>query len=100
MLKIYIINLEGTTYYKVGRTRGRVEDRLKQLQTGSSGKLSSIFVFETDNQDLEKTIHRSLSHIKMEGEWFNFDNTPIERVIEKIYTLNKGLTILKNTCIS
>lgn len=70
-LDLYIIQQKGTGYLKVGRS-GNVEERLKQLQTGSATELR-IILHVPNRGGLEKDIHRRMSRYKCwnrQGEWF------------------------------
>ncbi len=92
---IYLINLESTTLYKIGRAKD-VKKRMKQLQTGASFSLILEAEFETGNEEvkLEGTIHRRLSHFKTKGEWFDFDSVTIEWVKQQILELQQVVKLL------
>ncbi len=48
--------------------------RLKQLQTGSATVLSLFHTEEIEDSKVkiaEKALHKTLSHIRLKGEWFN-----------------------------
>ena len=95
---IYILNQRGTTLYKIGRTNSKIEERIKQLQTGSPFVLDLSFQLDFKGTDslLEKTIHRRYSYLKTKGEWFDFDSIPLEEVIKNVITLSEGVLVLEN----
>lgn len=94
---IYLINLESTSLYKIGRTKD-IKKRMKQLQTGASFPLILIHEFSTGDEEskLEKTIHRAFAHYKTQGEWFDFDLIEIEQVKAIILGLQDGVKIILN----
>lgn len=69
--------------YKIGRTKGAVEKRLAQLQTGSVSKLYVEFViYTTDAPALELCFHKKLGkrRIRSEGEWFSLNRTELNTI--------------------
>lgn len=69
--------------YKIGRTKGAVEKRLSQLQTGSVSKLHVEFVIHTvDAPGLESCFHKKLNtrKIRSEGEWFSLNRTELNTI--------------------
>ena len=71
MDKVYLLQ-EGTTdYYKIGYTRGSVNNRVKQLQTGASGEISIVNYFESEHaKKIEKNLHNRFKSSHVNGEWF------------------------------
>ena len=59
---------------KIGFTNN-LETRLRAIQTGNSEKIKIHYNIEFDTEkemrDAEKKIHKSLSHKRKKGEWFN-----------------------------
>ena len=79
---LYVFNAEGTVLYKIGFTSGSVNNRLRQLQTGSGYKIIIIWFADIENARLvEKTTHRFYSNYKTIGEWFLFFEVSVENVI-------------------
>lgn len=71
---IYLIHQAGTNYYKIGLT-SNPEKRLKQLQTGSSGRLCFKHLIQChDMSAAELRLHQRFAaqRIRKDGEWFNF----------------------------
>ena len=77
-MKIYLIKEEGTDNYKIGRTSRNINNRLKELQTGSSNTLQLVDFYETTNAYLEQMLHARYLPFKKKGEWFEM---PLEDVI-------------------
>tara|TARA_B100000963_G_C22631433_1_gene675124 strand:+ start:1426 stop:1758 length:333 start_codon:yes stop_codon:yes gene_type:complete len=86
------------TRYKVGITKGSVENRLKSLQTGSSGELVLLQTYHSDNyRKIETILHRGYKAYATDGgkEWFEL---PDERVLDfkkECKTIDNNLKILK-----
>ena len=82
-------------YYKIGVTRGNVNKRLKNLQTGNSGELYVENTYETENGFfIEKVLHNRLSHKQTLNEWFELD---LEDVTNFKKTCQSIETILEST---
>lgn len=61
--------------YKIGVTKGKIENRIKKLQTGNSGEIFLVKSYETEYPFfIEKTLHYKLGHKKILNEWFELDD--------------------------
>ena len=69
---LYAIGTEGTSWVKIGYTRGDVDTRLKALQTGHPQPLYVVGTVQikTNVRQVEQHIHASLASVKQRGEWF------------------------------
>jgi len=66
-----IIDLENTVY-KIGVTKQKVENRIKQLQTGSDKKLETVKTFESNfAYSVERNLHKIFNHKRINREWLN-----------------------------
>lgn len=75
------------TVYKIGFTRKKPMNRLKQLQTGSKGDLKLIHTFETDyGAKLENALHKIYQPYRVRNEWFEIS---AEKVDEFLFYCNK-----------
>lgn len=63
--------------YKIGRTNGPVESRVRQLQAGNPQKLELICVFP-DPCEIERMFHRLFHEKRTNGEWFSLDDHDVE----------------------
>lgn len=93
---VYIITCENSEMYKIGRTSGSVEKRLKSLQTGNPNKLGIYLDIKTKkDSDLEAKLHQFFKEKRGEvGEWFALDLKDLKK-IKKAY--NKcGAIVLDN----
>lgn len=73
---IYVIWMEGTPYYKIGRAKN-VRARLKTLQTASPFDLYVVFKQEMLTSiaiGVEYELHNQLEDAKIRGEWYALDN--------------------------
>jgi hypothetical protein len=66
---IYFIQDRLTLLIKIGYTAASPEQRMKELQTGTPGKLTLLLSIEGDLDD-EKSYHRKFSGLRERGEWF------------------------------
>ena len=82
---VYILQMEGTEYYKIGYTDNPIEFRVSGLQTGNPEPLIVRALFENMNTTDEKLIHSQLLEYKTHGgeEWFKL---PAEVVNDLIRT--------------
>lgn len=90
MPKIYLIESVNNfqTIYKIGYTKNKTLDRIKQLQTGTESDLKLICEFETEfGMKLESILHRHFSYKKIKNEWFSLDLDEVadfKKICEKI----------------
>ena len=66
---LYILQSKGSGAIKVGRSSDP-EQRLQQLQTGSSNELRLILFARTFGRH-EKRVHHDLRKFRLKGEWFS-----------------------------
>jgi len=72
-----IIDLENTVY-KIGVTKQKVENRIKQLQTGSDKKLETVKTFESNfAYSVERNLHKIFNHKRINREWFKLDENDV-----------------------
>jgi len=88
---IYILNAEGTWEYKIGHTKSNSsKGRLKQCQTGNSLKIATVWEYTTDYaKEVEKMMHRYLTHCRQAGEWFSLGDYSIDDIKNKIIHFDK-----------
>ena len=92
---IYLIRAEKTNLYKIGYTSGKVEDRVKGLQTGCPYKISVVRELMGD-QAKEKRLHNVFSKFRKKGEWFEFDKETLKKVEdEMVSTTEEEWDIIK-----
>jgi hypothetical protein len=79
--------------YKIGITRGAVEDRYYGLNLKMPGKFETLFAYKFDDcSNAEKTIHSILNKKRINGEWFDIDQDNLDH-IEKTCKLMGGTLV-------
>lgn len=66
---VYVVGSIDHDYVKIGRS-ANPRKRFSALQTGYPKELHVFRVFNTDDLDLEKSLHRKFSDYRTYGEWF------------------------------
>ena len=80
---VYLIGCNQAGLYKVGRTKNKVEKRLKQLQTGCGMELHIVEFFETEHSPyIENMIHKDFSEFNTINEWFELDQSQVKMFSE------------------
>lgn len=79
--KIYLISAQigEETLYKIGHTKRRVEDRIRDFKTGNASQFDIIGVFNCNKYHitLEKRLHRHFDKQRVSGEWFQLEKSHI-----------------------
>ena len=75
MAYVYLIGDSGQdNTFKIGVTRGKVEKRIKQLQTGNGEDIYLVNSYETNYPFfIERLLHTKLFPKQKRNEWFNLD---------------------------
>jgi hypothetical protein len=85
---IYVIQVEGTQFYKIGYTQVSAKKRRQSLQVGNQNKLIIVASFE-GNKDKERAIHQHLASYATDGEWFNLPDKYLIDSLETIESVPK-----------
>lgn len=69
---VYVLNLDGTDYYKVGITgKENVQDRIAAIQTSTPFEITVVDFRPHDGyMEVEKLAHSLLAKYRIRGEWF------------------------------
>lgn len=96
--KVYLLgDRDRSDTYKIGATKGSVEDRIKSLQTGNSGEIYEITHYNTRYPFiLENFLHRKYSENKIINEWFLLDSGDVSTFIETCENIQKQINSLKD----
>jgi len=79
--------------YKIGITRGSVDDRYYGLGLKMPGKFETLFAYKFDDcTNAEKTIHSILNRKRINGEWFDIDQENLDH-IDKTCKLMGGVLV-------
>jgi hypothetical protein len=98
-MKVYLIQMEGTNVYKIGATKQRVDERLRQLQTGNGKKLIKISEYPTQyGYKLETALHAQyrLERIDENSEWFTLTVEQVKQFPAVCAKLEEIFHILKD----
>ena len=70
--------------FKIGMTRGNIEKRIKQLQTGNGSEIFMMNYFKTKYPFyVEKILHKKYNGNKKKGEWFELNTDSVINFIEE-----------------
>lgn len=94
-MQVYLIrNEEG--YYKIGRTKRPIKNRLKELQTGSATQLEIVEVCKCKHAaTIENILHRRYRSYRVCGEWFDLNEDVIHNFNKEIRKIEYSLENLK-----
>lgn len=96
---IYLIKAEselGEESYKIGITKRKPEQRLKELQTANSSELSIVETFKTDiGNEVETTLHRTYGTSNLKGEWFDLTDEQLESFLSNCEIIESNLKIIR-----
>lgn len=95
---VYLLGDSGKEgVYKIGVTMGKVENRIKKLQTGNSSEIYLVNSFQTSHPFvLEKMLHIKYFAEKALGEWFELSLDEIVSFTETCEKLQKNIDALKD----
>lgn len=80
---VYLICDPSTDLFKIGVTTGKLENRIKKLQTGNGTELHFVNHYETEYPfKLEKMLHNHFFNKKELNEWFSLDTDDISHFTE------------------
>ena len=83
--------------YKIGVTCGKIENRMKKLQTGNSGELVLIKYYQTETPYyLEKQLHQHFKTKNIMNEWFLLSDDDVKDFHKTCDRFESYKEILKN----
>ena len=92
---VYLILCEASGNLKIGISKSP-QIRIKKLQTSSGEKLRLIKSYKSEYYNyIEKSLHNRFSHIRKEGEWFEYDLNLVEYFETYCKTYEKTISLLK-----
>lgn len=93
---VYLICDPGNDWFKIGVTTGKIENRIKELQTGNGSELFIKDYFKCDYPfKLEKMLHAKFMSKRVMNEWFNLTIDDIKQFKETCIKLNETINCLK-----
>lgn len=65
--------------YKIGVSKNKIEERLRNLRTGNPNEIKVVCIYETKvkNTKLESRLHRRFKHYLVKGEWYNLSEEDV-----------------------
>lgn len=94
---VYLICDPATEHYKIGVTKGSIEKRILELQTGNPTELHVTNHYKARYPyRMEKMLHSKFSRYKVHGEWFDLPDEEIYRFKETCDEIVKTIEVLKD----
>ena len=83
--------------YKIGVTRGSIENRIKKLQTGNSGEIYIVTSYKTEHPFLmEKNLHLKFCGNRIKNEWFELSPEEVDNFKSYCEVLEEAHKSLKD----
>ena len=83
--------------YKIGVTRGTIENRIRSLQTGNGSEISLCRYYKTKHPFLiEKKLHEHHMSQRTSGEWYKLDADDVLNFEKECESLEKMIDSLKD----
>lgn len=98
MINVYLISseIDGKRYYKIGHTRRKVEERIREFRTGNVSNFSIIQVFNSKwGTKIEASLHRQFSSKRINGEWFDLDEVDLETYLPLCERLHENFDMIE-----
>ena len=99
MNKVYLISAgdyEEDKRYKIGYTKRKVLDRIKDFKTGNSQTFEVICEFESIYAtQIESALHKKYYYSRIEGEWFILSAAEISEFKEACKFFHDTFELLK-----
>ena len=94
---VYLICDPQQNRYKVGVTKGTIEHRIDELQTGNSTELHITNYHETNYPfRVEKMMHSKLQQYRVHGEWFELPDDVVFKFKEYCNKCEETIEALKD----
>ena len=93
---IYLICDNANELYKIGVTKGKIEKRLKKLQTGNATELFLSSYHETDYPfRIETMLHNHFRNKNVLNEWFELSPEDVFNFRKTCRIMEERIEILK-----
>lgn len=99
---VYLLKskINNNPVYKIGRTKQKVENRIKQLKTGNPESIEIVFTIDTPlASKLESVLHRIYKDCREDGEWFSLSESTVEKIPVEAIKLDDNLRAVYNNDI-
>ena len=91
----YVYLLTDGELFKIGVTRGKIENRIKKLQTGNPYSISLVAYHKSSNPfKIEKMLHARHINKRVNNEWFELSNEDVlsfNSVCEQLENISDAL---------
>lgn len=92
---VYLLCDANSNLYKIGVTRGDVENRVKKLQTGNGNEIHVVYTIETDYPfAMETMLHSRFFPKKRLNEWFELSNDDVVNFGKYCEQCRKNISVL------
>ena len=92
---VYLLCDPNQEYYKIGVTRGSIQNRIKKLQTGNGTHIHIVSYYKTEYPfKLEKLLHTKFAPKRVLNEWFDLDVNDITQFLSICESTEKDLIYL------
>ena len=95
---VYLLGDSGQkNLYKIGVTKGKIEKRIKQLQTGNSNEIYLVNFFETKYPFyMERILHSKYQLSKVKNEWFFLSDKDVNDFISSCTLIEENTKAIKD----
>jgi hypothetical protein len=99
MINVYLICAEtnGKKLFKIGHTRRKVEERIKEFKTGNTAIFSIVEIFNSKwGTKIEANLHKQFRNKRLNGEWFDLDENDLNNYLNLCEQLHNNFEIIEN----
>ena len=87
--------------YKIGITKGNIDKRIKQLQTGNGEEIFLVNSYETEYPFfIERMLHLKFCPKKKKNEWFNLEPDDVFKFKEQCQNIENTAIAIKDNPFS
>lgn len=97
MFSVYLVcsEIDEKKLYKIGYTRRSPEIRIKEFKTGNCHDMFVVSEFKSKwGTKIESQLHYMFRHKKVNGEWFDLDDSDVQKFNENCRLIHKNLTLI------
>lgn len=94
---VYLICDASQGLYKIGMTKGKIEKRIKALQTGNATELFVIHTHRTQYPFcVEGMLHRRFQHKQILNEWFELTPEDVKQFSDNCMQCEETIETMKD----
>ena len=97
MVTVYLVSAEidNSIVYKIGHTRRKPEDRIREFKTGNASSITLINSYQSKwGTKIESFLHRQFKSKRLNGEWFALDELDVKSFQNLCELSNNNFMIL------